>query len=160
MLLPFPLIGLAIFSFILVVPFSNERRSLRILFLLGFAAFSRVLALVAAWILGITLFSPQGGLAQLMQDRHRLLQGHIDFLMMAHQLLFIFAGLFKLYAVAPPRRVLALCCSGAFFNAFGLARAGFRMTNPSSSMHPIYRCASWGRSAARACAVPPTTMPI
>jgi multisubunit Na+/H+ antiporter MnhC subunit len=118
------LIGLAVFSLILVVPFGKGPGGLRIPFLLGFAAFLLVLALITAWILGITLFFPRGDLAQLVQDRHRLIQGHIDLLMMA-QFLFIFAGLFRLYAIEPPRWVLALCCYGAFFNAFGLARAGF-----------------------------------
>ncbi len=118
------LIGLAVFSLILVLPFGTGEGSRRIPFLLGFAGFLLVLALIAAWILGITMFFPQGDLAQLVKDRHRLLQGHIDLLMMA-QFLFIFAGLFRLYAVDPPRWVMALCCYGAFFNAFGLARAGF-----------------------------------
>ncbi|HMK88668.1 MAG TPA: hypothetical protein VK446_03420 [Methylocystis sp.] len=118
------LIGLAVFSLIVILPFGNGPGSLRIPFLLGFASFLLVLALITAWILGVTLFFPHGGLAQLVQDRHRLIQGHIDLLMMA-QFLFIFAGLFRLYAVEPPRWVLALCCYGAFFNAFGLARAGF-----------------------------------
>ncbi len=118
------LIGLAVFSLILVLPFGKGAGSLRNPFLLGFATFLLVLALVTAWILGITLFFPRGSVAQLVQDRHRLIQGHIDLLMMA-QFLFIFAGLFRLYAIEPPRWVLALCCYGAFFNAFGLARAGF-----------------------------------
>jgi len=118
------LIGLAVFSLILVLPFGKGEGSLRIPFLLSFASFLLVLALVTAWILGITLFFPHGALTELVHDRHRLLQGHIDLLMMA-QFLFIFAGLFRLYAVDPPRWVMALCCYGAFFNAFGLARAGF-----------------------------------
>jgi len=118
------LIGLALFSLIFVAPFGTGAGSLRIPFLLGFAGFLLLLALVAAWILGVTMFFPHGELAQLVKDRHRLIQGHIDLLMMA-QFLFIFAGLFRLYAVEPPRWVLALCCYGAFFNAFGLARAGF-----------------------------------
>ncbi len=118
------LIGLAVFSLVLVAPFGNGPGSLQIPFLLGFAGFLLFLALIAASILGVTLFFPHGDLAQLVKDRHRLIQGHIDLLMMA-QFLFIFAGLFRLYAVEPPRWVLALCCYGAFFNAFGLARAGF-----------------------------------
>jgi hypothetical protein len=118
------LIGLTVVCLILVFPFGKGPGSMRIPFMLGFAGFLLVFALITAWILGITLFFPHGSLAQLIQDRHRLIQGHIDFLMMA-QFLFIFAGLFRLYAVDPPRWVLALCCYGAFINAFGLARAGF-----------------------------------
>jgi hypothetical protein len=118
------LIGLALFSLILVAPFGEGAGSLRVPFLLGFAVFLLLLALIAAWILGVTMFFPQGEPAQLVKDRHRLIQGHIDLLLMA-QFLFIFAGLFRLYAVEPPRWVLALCCYGAFFNAFGFARAGF-----------------------------------
>ena len=123
------LIGLAVFSLILVLPFGKGPGSQRIPFLLGFAGFLLVLALITAWILGVTLFFPHGDLAQLVKDRHRLIQGHIDLLMMA-QFLFIFAGLFRLYAIEPPRFMLALCCYGAFFNAFGLARAGF-VANPA-----------------------------
>jgi multisubunit Na+/H+ antiporter MnhC subunit len=129
------LIGLAIIGVIVLLPVATERGSLRIAFLLGFATFLLALALIAAWILGVTLFFPHGGLAQLVQDRHRLLQGHIDLLMMA-QFLFIFAGLFKLYAIEPPRWVLALCCYGAFFNAFGLARAGFVPKPPVDATLP------------------------
>jgi multisubunit Na+/H+ antiporter MnhC subunit len=129
------LIGVAAFCLILVCPFGKGQGSLRIPFLLGFAAFLLILALITAWILGITLFFPHGGLAQLVQDRHRLLQGHIDFLMMA-QFLFIFSGLFRLYTIEPPRWVLALCCYGAFFNAFGLARAGFVAKPPVETTAP------------------------
>jgi hypothetical protein len=118
------LIGLALFSLILVAPFGAGPGSLRIPFLLGFAGFLLLLALIAAWILGVTMFFPNGETAQLVKDRHRLIQGHIDLLLMA-QFLFLFAGLFRLYAVEPPRWVLALCCYGAFFNAFGFARASF-----------------------------------
>jgi len=134
-MLLYSLIGLAIVVVIVLLPFGTERGSLRIPFLLGFAGFLLVLALITAWILGITLFFPHGGLAQLVQDRHRLLQGHIDLLMMS-QFLFIFAGLFKLYAIVPPRWVLALCCYGAFFNAFGLARAGFIAKPPVDATIP------------------------
>jgi len=123
-MLLFTLIGLLAFALILVAPFGQGPASLRIPFLLGFAGFLLVLALVAAWILGVTMFFPHGDLAQLVKDRHRLIQGHIDLLLMA-QFLFIFAGLFRAYAIDPPRWVLALCCYGAFFNAFGLTRAGF-----------------------------------
>ncbi|CAN3993100.1 hypothetical protein [Methylocystis bryophila] len=129
------LIGLAVFSLILVLPFGNGPNSLRIPFLLGFAGLLLFLALIAAWILGVTLFFPNGELAQLVKDRHRLIQGHIDLLMMA-QFLFIFSGLFRLYAVEPPRWVLALCCYGAFFNAFGLASAAFIAKLPGAVAVP------------------------
>ncbi len=131
----YSLIGLVIFGAILLIPFGKGSASLRIPFLLGFAAFLLVLALITAWILGITLFFPHGDLAQMVQDRRRLIQGHIDFLMMA-QFLFIFAVLFRLYSVEPPRWMLALCCYGAFFNAFGLARAGFIATSPAATAVP------------------------
>jgi hypothetical protein len=87
----------------------------RIVFLLGFAVFCLVLALALAWTLGVTLFFPNGALAQKIVERADLIRAHIDFLMMA-QFLFLFAALLRQYAVTPPIWAVAISCYGAFFN--------------------------------------------
>lgn len=83
--------------------------------LLTFAIFCLAIALSIAWVLGITLFFPDGALAGHLVDRADIVRAHIDYLMMA-QFLFIFFLLFRQYAIVPPFWVVAACCFGAFFN--------------------------------------------
>ncbi len=83
--------------------------------LLMFAILCLAIALSIAWVLGITLFFPDGALAGHLVDRADIIRAHIDYLMMA-QFLFIFFLLFRQYAIVPPFWVVAACCFGAFFN--------------------------------------------
>jgi hypothetical protein len=83
--------------------------------LLAFAIFCLAIALSIAWVLGVTLFFPDGVLAGHLVDRADVIRAHIDYLMMA-QFLFIFFLLFRQYAIVPPLWVVAACCFGAFFN--------------------------------------------
>jgi hypothetical protein len=83
--------------------------------LLAFAIFCLAIALGIAWVLGITLFFPDGVLAGHLVERADVIRAHIDYLMMA-QFLFIFFLLFRQYAIVPPFWVVAACCFGAFFN--------------------------------------------
>lgn len=85
------------------------------LFLLGFAGLCLTIALAIAWVLGITLFFPDGMLAGFLVERADVIRAHVDYLMMA-QFLFIFFLLFRQYAIDPPVWVVAACCFGAFFN--------------------------------------------
>ncbi|MGZ5075441.1 MAG: hypothetical protein ACXV9R_02375 [Methylobacter sp.] len=85
------------------------------LFLLAFAGLCLAIALTIAWVLGITLFFPDGVLAGHLEERADIIRAHIDYLMMA-QFLFIFFLLFRQYAIDPPVWVVAACCFGAFFN--------------------------------------------
>lgn len=85
------------------------------LFLLAFAGLCLTIALAIAWVLGITLFFPNGVLAGFLVERADVIRAHVDYLMMA-QFLFIFFLLFRQYAIDPPVWVVAACCFGAFFN--------------------------------------------
>jgi hypothetical protein len=85
------------------------------LFLLAFAGLCLTIALAIAWVLGITLFFPDGVLAGFLVERADIIRAHIDYLMMA-QFLFIFFLLFRQYSIDPPIWVVAACCFGAFFN--------------------------------------------
>lgn len=85
------------------------------LFLLAFAGLCLAIALAIAWVLGITLFFPDGALAGALVERADIIRAHVDYLMMA-QFLFIFFLLFRQYAIDPPIWVVAACCFGAFFN--------------------------------------------
>lgn len=96
---------------------------MRIAFLLSFAGFCLAIALVLAWWLGITLFYTKGVLAGLIVERADIIRAHIDYLMMA-MFLFIFALLFRQYAVKPPVWVIAAACYGAFFNPLGFLIRG------------------------------------
>lgn len=83
--------------------------------LLAFAIFCLAIALALAWVLGITLFFPDGALAGQLVERADIIRAHVDYLMMA-QFLFIFFLLFRQYAIDPPIWLIAACCFGAFFN--------------------------------------------
>lgn len=85
------------------------------LILLSFAGICLTIALSIAWILGVTLFFPDGALAGHLVDRADVIRAHVDYLMMA-QFLFIFFLLFRQYAIEPPLWLVAACCFGAFFN--------------------------------------------
>ncbi len=85
------------------------------LFLLMFAGLCLAIALTIAWVLGFTLFFPEGTLAGLLIERTDIIRAHVDYLMMA-QFLFIFFLLFQQHEIEPPVWVVAACCFGAFFN--------------------------------------------
>lgn len=85
------------------------------LILLGFAGLCLLIALAIAWVLGITLFFPDGALAGHLVERSDIIRAHIDYLMMA-QFLFIFFLLFRQYAINPPLWLVAACSFGAIFN--------------------------------------------
>lgn len=90
-------------------------------FLLAFASLLLAIALTIAWVLAVTLFFPHGRLAGLIADRNSLIRAHIDYLMMA-QFIFLFALLFRQYAIIPPRWVIGASCYGAFFNPLGFLK--------------------------------------
>lgn len=94
---------------------TNQKMTMTNLFLVAFAGLCLAIALAIAWVLGITLFFPDGVLAGLLVERADIIRAHIDYLMMA-QFLFIFFLLFRQYAIDPPVWVVAACCFGAFFN--------------------------------------------
>lgn len=93
----------------------HEPKTMTNLFLLAFAGLCLTIALAIAWVLGVTLFFPDGVLAGLLVERADIIRAHIDYLMMA-QFLFIFFLLFRQYSIDPPVWVVAACCFGAFFN--------------------------------------------
>ncbi|MGA9600938.1 MAG: hypothetical protein WBS22_11925, partial [Methylocystis sp.] len=96
------------------------------LFMLGvFAAFLLFLALVLAWVLGITLFYPSGAFSSRLADRNDIIRGHVDYLMMA-QFLFLFFLAFRQYSIQPPLPIVACLCFGAFFNPFTFVLRGLR----------------------------------
>jgi len=94
---------------------TNQKTTMTNLFLVAFAGLCLTIALAIAWVLGVTLFFPDGFLAGLLVERADIIRAHIDYLMMA-QFLFIFFLLFRQYAIDPPVWVVAACCFGAFFN--------------------------------------------
>lgn len=94
---------------------SHEPMAMTNLFLLAFAGLCLAIALAIAWVLGITLFFPDGVLAGFLVERADIIRAHIDYLMMS-QFLFIFSLLFRQYSINPPVWVVAACCFGAFFN--------------------------------------------
>ncbi|MDO9423845.1 MAG: hypothetical protein Q7T40_06605 [Methylobacter sp.] len=100
------------------------------LFLLVFAGLCLTIALAIAWVLGITLFFPDGVLAGFLVERADIIRAHVDYLMMA-QFLFIFFLLFRQYSIVPPVWVVAACCFGAFFNPLAFLVRGL---TPKSSI--------------------------
>ncbi|WP_347985855.1 hypothetical protein [Methylomonas sp. AM2-LC] len=95
------------------------------LILLSFAGLCLLIALIIAWVLGITLFFPDGTFASYLTERADIIRAHIDFLMMA-QFLFIFFLLFQQYAIEPPLWLVAACCFGAFFNPLSFLIRGLK----------------------------------
>jgi hypothetical protein len=104
-------------------------------FLLAFAILCLAIALSIAWVLGITLFFPDGVLAGHLVERADIIRAHIDYLMMA-QFLFIFFLLFRQYAIAPPVWVVAACCFGAFFNPLSFLLRGLA-AKPDATALPV-----------------------
>ena len=101
------------------------------LFMLGvFAAFLLFLALVLAWVLGITPFYPGGALSSRLADRNDIIRGHVDYLMMA-QFLFLFFLAFRQFSIQPPLSIVACLCFGAFFNPFAFVLRGLRGRAPA-----------------------------
>jgi len=94
---------------------TNQKMTMTNLFLVAFAGLCQAIALAIAWVLGVTLFFPDGVLAGHLVERADIIRAHIDYLMMS-QFLFIFFLLFRQYAIDPPVWVVAACCFGAFFN--------------------------------------------
>lgn len=94
---------------------TTARAPTRNAFLLAFASLCLAMALAIAWVLGVTLFFPDGAVASRIVDRADLIRAHIDFLMMA-QFLFIFALLFRQYRIVAPLWAIGAACFGAFFN--------------------------------------------
>jgi hypothetical protein len=85
------------------------------LILLSVAGLCLLIALAIAWILGITLFFPDGALAARLVERNDVIRAHVDYLMMAQFLLIFFLG-FRQYAIDPPYWLIAAGSFGAFFN--------------------------------------------
>ena len=97
--------------------------------LFAFASVYLTIALVLAWVLGITLFYPHGSISNLIVERADLIRAHIDYLMMA-QFLFIFFLLFRQYSINPPIWVVAAVCYGAFFNPLGFLKRALTAKTP------------------------------
>lgn len=91
--------------------------------LLGFAGLYFAIALALAWVLGVTLFYPNGFLASHIVERADVVRAHIDYLMMS-QFLFIFFLLLRQYSVEPPIWAVAASCFGAFANPLGFLARG------------------------------------
>jgi hypothetical protein len=85
------------------------------LILLSVAGLCLLIALAIAWVLGITLFFPDGALAARLVERNDVIRAHVDYLLMAQFLLIFFLG-FRQYAIDPPYWLIAAGCFGAFFN--------------------------------------------
>lgn len=101
-----------------------EKLPSRVTFLLAFATLCLAIALVLAWVLGVTLFFPKGYVASLIVERADVVRAHVDYLMMA-QFLFLFALLFRQYSVVPPYWAIFAACYGAFFNPLAFLKRAF-----------------------------------
>jgi hypothetical protein len=99
----------------------TERLPSRAGFLLLYAALLLAIALLIAWVLGVTLFFPDGALSKQIVERADLIHAHIDFLMMA-QFFFLFGLLARQYALEPPRWAMFAASFGAFFNPLAFVR--------------------------------------
>jgi len=108
----------------------------RTTFLLGFAALLLGIALAIAWVLGVSLFFPEGALARAIARRDDLIRAHIDYLMMA-QFLFLFALLFRQYAIRPPLWVIAASCFGAFNNPLSFALRALQPKVDPATLPPV-----------------------
>ena len=85
------------------------------LILLGSAGLCLSIALAIAWVLGISLFFPDGALASHLVERDDVIRSHVDYLMMT-QFLLIFFVAFRQFAITPPLWLVSACGFGAFFN--------------------------------------------
>lgn len=93
------------------------------LILLGGAGSLLAVALAIAWVLGVTLFFPDGMLAKQLVERDDVIRAHVDYLMMA-QFLLIFFLAFRQFAIEPPLWLASACCLGAFFNPLAFLLRG------------------------------------
>lgn len=113
---------------------------MRNLFFLGVALLCLVLALVLAWLLGITLFFPKSNLAEFIVERNDLIRAHIDYLMIT-QFLLIFFGLFKLFSIDPPFWVVGAASYGAVMNPLGFLKRALTpkivATTPTEPYFPL-----------------------
>ncbi len=101
--------------------------------LLGFAGLYFAIALALAWVLGVTLFYPNGFLASHIVERADIVRAHIDYLMMS-QFLFIFFLLLRQYSVEPPIWAVAASCFGAFANPLGFLARGLTPKPPDAAL--------------------------
>ncbi|MDD5413018.1 MAG: hypothetical protein PHF31_16710 [Methylobacter sp.] len=115
---------------------TNQKMTMTNLFLLAFAGLCLTIALAIAWVLGITLFFPDGALAGLLVERADIIRAHVDYLMMA-QFLFIFFLLFRQYSIDPPVWVVAACCFGAFFNPLAFLVRGLTPKSAVVAVIPV-----------------------
>jgi len=106
---------------------------MRNVFLLAFAGLCLAIALALAWVLGITLFFPNGAIASHIPRRPDLIRAHIDYLMMS-QFLFIFFILFRQFSIKPPLWVVGACCFGAFFNPLAFLLRALTPINPAGDV--------------------------
>lgn len=104
------------------------------LILLSFAGLCLFIALAIAWVLGVTLFFPDGALAGQLAERDDVIRAHVDYLMMAQFLLIFFLG-FRQYAIDPPLWLVAACCFGAFFNPLAFLIRG--LTPKAAEIVPV-----------------------
>ena len=104
------------------------------LILLSVAGLCLLIALAIAWILGITLFFPDGALAARLVERNDVIRAHVDYLMMAQFLLIFFLG-FRQYAIDPPYWLIAAGSFGAFFNPLAFLIRG--LTPKATTPIPI-----------------------
>ncbi len=72
-------------------------------------------ALAIAWVLGVSLFFPDGALAARLIERDDVIRAHVDYLLMS-QFLLIFFVAFRQFAINPPFWLVVSCGFGAFFN--------------------------------------------
>lgn len=104
------------------------------LILLSFGGLCLLTALAIAWVLGVTLFFPDGALAARLAERDDIIRAHVDYLMMA-QFLLIFFLAFRQYAIDPPLWLIAACCFGAFFNPLAFLIRG--LTPKAADVFPV-----------------------
>ena len=113
----------------------------------SFAGFCLLIALVLAWVLGVTLFFPDGALAGHIVVRADLVRAHVDFLMMA-QFLFIFFLVFRQLSINPPLWVVGACCYGAFFNPLAFLKRALTpkaiAAVPADAYFPLPAALSFG----------------
>jgi len=108
------------------------------LILLGFAGLCLAIALTIAWVLGVTLFFPDGALAARLVERDDVIRAHVDYLMMAQFLLLFFLG-FRQYALRAPYWLVGACGFGAFFNPLAFLLRGLTPKNPAAlSVEPHF----------------------
>ncbi|WP_400765612.1 hypothetical protein [Methylosinus sporium] len=117
-------------------PSITARLPSRNAFLLAFATLLLGMALAIAWVLGFTLFYPDSALAHAIPRRDDLIRAHIDYLMMA-QFVFVFALLFRQYAIRPPIWMIVSICFGTFNNPLSFALRALRPKIDPATLPPV-----------------------